>query len=377
MCMSLLEHQRPVDCCAECLATTPLTTQKEGLKMGYEQLARVKLANLPTPLEELTELRKEIGGPRVFMKRDDLTGLGLGGNKLRKLEFLLGDAIEKGADTIITSGDMQTNHGRLTAAACAKMGLDCYLVLTEDDNGVYEGNRILQVLFGAKQVFCKIDHSVPPEKMAKEHLRAGEERIQELIEELKAKGKKPYLIPRGGRSLYGTASYVAAMDELKQQLDAMGVKATHIIAPCATSSTMTGISLGNRVSGIRAKVIGAALSRSVEEGKAMLTEEFNRDAKTLGYDETITPEEVDIRGDYIGEGYGIMTEKGKEAMLLFARKEGILLDPTYTSKTASAYIDLVRKGELTEKDTVVLFHTGGIPLLFTEKMSKWVKEELI
>ena len=164
---------------------------------------------------------------------------------------------------------------------------------------------------------------------------------------------------------------------LKQQLDVLGVKATHIIAPCATSSTMTGISLGNRVSGIRAKVIGAALSRSVEAGKAMLTEEFNRDAKTLGYDETITPEEVDIRGDYIGEGYGIMTEKGKEAMLLFARKEGILLDPTYTSKTASAYIDLVRKGELTGQDTVVLFHTGGIPLLFTEKMSKWVKEELI
>lgn len=345
--------------------------------MGYEQLARVTLANLPTPLEELKKLRKEIGGPRVFMKRDDLNGLGLGGNKLRKLEFLIGDAISKGADTIITSGDMQTNHGRLTAAACAKMGLECYLVLTEDDNGVYEGNRILQMLFGAKQIFCEIDHSVSPECMAKEHLRAGEVRIAQLIEELKQKGKKPYVIPRGGRSLYGTASYVAAMDELKGQLEALNVRPTHIVAPCATSSTMTGISLGNRVSGIDAKVIGVALSRSEEEGKSMLTEEFNRDSKTLGYDYRISRDQVDIRGEYIGDGYGILTEKGKEAMLLFARTEGILLDPTYTSKTASAYIDLVRKNYFKKDDIVVLFHTGGIPLLFTEKMSRWVKEELL
>ena len=130
--------------------------------MGYEDLPRVSLINLPTPLEELHRLRQAIGGPRILLKRDDLTGLGLGGNKSRKLEFLLGDALRRGADAIITSGGIQTNHGRLTAAACAKLGLACYLVFTEEENGVYEGNRILQTMFGAKQVFCdNIDHSLP------------------------------------------------------------------------------------------------------------------------------------------------------------------------------------------------------------------------
>ena len=164
--------------------------------MGYEDLPRVSLINLPTPLEELHRLRQAIGGPRILLKRDDLTGLGLGGNKSRKLEFLLGDALRRGADAIITSGGIQTNHGRLTAAACAKLGLACYLVFTEDENGVYEGNRILQTMFGAKQVFCdNIDHSLPPEKMAKERLRAGEETIAKLAGRLRAQGKNPYVNP--------------------------------------------------------------------------------------------------------------------------------------------------------------------------------------
>ena len=200
--------------------------------MGYEDLPRVSLINLPTPLEELHRLRQAIGGPRILLKRDDLTGLGLGGNKSRKLEFLLGDALRRGADAIITSGGIQTNHGRLTAAACAKLGLACYLVFTEDENGVYEGNRILQTMFGAKQVFCdNIDHSLPPEKMAKERLRAGEETIAKLAGRLRAEGKTPYVIPRGGRSLYGTASYVAAMDEVKAQLEERNLRVDYILAP--------------------------------------------------------------------------------------------------------------------------------------------------
>jgi D-cysteine desulfhydrase len=345
--------------------------------MGYESLARVELAYLPTPFEELKQLRKAIGGPRVFMKRDDLTGLGLGGNKLRKLEFLLGDAISKGADTIITSGGIQTNHGRLTAAACAKTGLDCYIVITDEDDGSYEGNRILQLIYGAKEVFCEIDRRVPPDKMAKEKLRAGDMQIDRLAKRLKAEGKNPYVIPRGGRSLFGTASYCMAMTELRKQLKELDLKATHVIAPCATSSTLTGITLGNKVSGINAKIIGVALSRSSEEGRSMLTEEFNRDAKAMDYPYTITPEEIDIRGEYIGGGYGIMTEKGQEAILLFARTEGILLDPVYTGKTASAYVDLVQKGYFKEGDIVILFHTGGIPLNFLSSVSEWIKNETV
>lgn len=342
--------------------------------MGYEELKRIKLANLPTPLEECKRLRKQLGGPALWIKRDDMTGLGLGGNKLRKLEFLLGDAVDKGCDCIITSGTVQTNHGRLTAAACAKLGLECYLVFTDGDKGVFEGNRILQTLFGVHQVFSRIPENIPPEKEAKARLQAGEERISELVEELKAQGKKPYVIPRGGRSLYGTASYCAAMAELKEQLDHLEIRPTHIIVPCATSSTMTGITLGNKVSGINARIIGVALSRSAEEGREMLYEEFTSDAASLHYDVSIEKEEIDIRGEYIGDGYGIMTGMGREAMLMLARTEGILLDPVYTGKTFSAYIDLVRKGYFKEDDCVIFFHTGGTPLLFLDSMSKWAAE---
>ena len=230
-------------------------------------MPRVYLANLPTPLEELKRLRQAIGGPRILMKRDDLNGLGTGGNKLRKLEFLLGDALAKGCDTIITSGTVQTNHGRLTAAACAKLGLECILVLTEPDNGVYEGNRILQKMFGAKQIFAdNINLKVPPECLDKEKLRAGDEKITQVVQALQAQGKKPYLIPRGGRSLQGTASYVNAACELSYQLNSQGIHADHIFVPGATCSTLTGILLGARVFSMDAKVHGVALSRSPEEG---------------------------------------------------------------------------------------------------------------
>lgn len=343
--------------------------------MGYETMAREELAFLPTPLEELKRLRRRIGGPRLFIKRDDLTGLGLGGNKTRKLEFLLGDALSKGADTIITSGGLQTNHGRLTAAACAKLGLECYVVLTEEDDGVYEGNRILEYFFGAREVFCDIDYSVAPEALAREKLRAGEERIARLVKELTAEGRRPYVIPRGGRSLQGTAGYCRAMDEVREQLDSLNVKLDYIIAPCATSSTLTGITLGNRVSGINARIIGVALSRSVEEGKKMLCEEFNRDAESLGYAFAIEEEQVEILGGYIGEGYGIPTQAGMEAIRLVAREEGILLDPVYSGKTMSAYVDLVSKGFFKETDTVLFVHSGGTPLLFLKNVESWIKKE--
>lgn len=344
--------------------------------MGYEEMKRVRLAALPTPLEELKNLRKAIGGPRVFMKRDDLNGLGLGGNKLRKLEYLLGDAINQGCDVIITSGDGQTNHGRLTAAACAKMGLECYLVITSDPTDTFEGNQILQYLFGAKEVFTKVDYSVTPERMAKERLRAGDVKIAELIADLEAQGKKPYLIPRGGRSTCSTAGYTRAMvEEVKPQLEAFGVrKLDYIVSPCATSSTMTGVMLGNKVSGLNAEILGVALSRSVEECKDMLMEEFEKDAAYLGYNQILTREEITILGEYVGDGYAIPTEAGLETIKLFAETEGIILDPTYTGKTASAYVDLVKKGYFKENDTVLLLHTGGIPLVFLNQTAELIRK---
>lgn len=343
--------------------------------MGYESLPRVPLATLPTPLEEAKNLRKAIGGPRLLIKRDDLTGLGCGGNKLRKLEYLMGDALSQGADVVVTSGAMQTNHGRLTAAACAKLGLECILVMTERDNGHYEGNRILQTLFGAKQVFANVNESVPPEKLDKEKLRAGDEKIAQVVAELKAAGKRPYVIPRGGRSLQGTAGYCNAMVELKAQMATMGISPDHIIVPSATCSTLTGTLLGSKICSISADIHGIALSRSPAEGRAMVAEEFNKDAKAMGYSFQIQENEVDILGEYIGDGYGRMTAAGKEAIRLLAQTEAILLDPVYTSKSMSAYIDLVRKGYFKNDETVIFLHTGGLPLLFLHEISEWLELE--
>lgn len=343
--------------------------------MGYEALPRVRLANLPTPLEEAKRLRLAIGGPRLWIKRDDLNGLALGGNKLRKLEFLLGEARKQGADTVVTSGAIQTNHGRLTAAAAARLGLDCILVVTEKDCGYYEGNRILQELFGAKQVFAEVEDTVPLEQLEKEELRAGDAKIEEVMSRLKAEGKRPFLIPRGGRSLQGTAGYCAAMEELKEQLDFLGIVPDHIIVPVATGSTLTGVLLGARICGIKAQIHGVALSRSPEEGRRMVREEFNKDAAALGYPYQITEEEIDLSGDYLGAGYGIMTEAGQAAIRLLARTEGILLDPVYTGKAMSAYLDFVKKGRFKKEETVIFFHTGGIPLLFLRQVSQWLGRE--
>jgi len=343
--------------------------------MGFEILPRVNLASLPTPLEEARNLRKIIGGPRLFIKRDDQTGLGCGGNKLRKLEFLLGDALHKGADVIVTSGTIQTNHGRLTAAACAKLGLECILVLTETDTGNYEGNRILQELFGARQVFADVDYSVSPHRLDKEKLRAGSEKINQVINHLKKIGKRPYLIPRGGRSLQGTAGYCNAMVELKYQLSKLGLMPDHIIVPSATCSTLTGILLGSMICTIDAKIHGIALSRTPEEGRAMVEEEFNKDSFAMGYPFRIKQSDITIYGDYIGEGYGKITPEAKTAIKLLARTEGILLDPVYTGKAMSGYIDLIEKGILKEGETAVFFHTGGLPLLFLDDVSQWIGHE--
>lgn len=344
--------------------------------MGYQTMPRVRLAKLPTPLEEMKRLRALIGGPRLFIKRDDLTGMGGGGNKVRKLEFQLGEAVASGCDTVVTSGDVQTNLGRLTAAACARLGLQCVLVMTGKDCGYYEGNRILDRLFHARQVFAEFDDSVPADQLDKEKLRAGDQKIKEVMARLRRIGRKPYLIPRGGRCLQGTAGNAAGLAELNFQLAEKGIDPDHILVPGATCSSMTGILLGCKICTLKARVHGIALSRTSEEGKRMVMEEFNQDAEAMGYPFRIQETDVDIWGEYIGQGYGKITEKAKEAMYLLASTEGIVLDPVYTGKAFSGYIDKVRHHFFKDTETVIFYHTGGFPLVFLNSVGRWIQEDV-
>ena len=221
----------------------------------------------------------------------------------------------------------------------------------------------------SKYIFSEI------ERLDKEKLRAGDEKIEQVMEELYKSDRKPYLIPRGGRSLQGTAGYCNAMVELKYQLSLLGIAPDHIIVPSATCSTLTGTMLGCKICTMGAQVHGIALSRSPEEGKAMVEEEFNKDAATMGYPFRIKQSEVSIFGDYIGEGYAKITPEAKAAIKLLARTEGILLDPVYTGKAMSGYIDLVNKGFFKTDETVVFIHTGGLPLLFLNEVSQWIGRE--
>ncbi len=342
--------------------------------MKIDNMPKIKLINLPTPIDELARLRKVIGGPKILMKRDDLTGLAYGGNKSRKLEYLLGQAKKEGADTIITSGALQTNHGRLTAAACAKEGLDFYLVITEEEREHFEGNTILQSWLGTNFVFIDPVQPREGEDIAKARLRAGDDKISQLCHHLTAKGKKPYIIPRGGRSLQGTASYCAAIREIKQQLAGMEETVNYIIVPVATGSTMTGILLGTKAYDLPAKVIGMSVSRPCEEVKSMIIEEFNKDAKELGYSYQIENQDFIIDNSYIGQGYGISTEAGLQAIKLLAETEAIFLDPVYTGKAMAGYLDLVSKGFFSDKDNVLFIHTGGGPLMFLDSIGQKAKE---
>ena len=342
--------------------------------MGIEMLPRRHLANLPTPLEELTRLNEIVKGPKIWIKRDDLTGLAFGGNKLRKLEYLIGQALDEGADTIVTSGSIQTNHGRLTAAACARTGLECILVVTEEDDNIYESNRILQAFLGSKLAFVDDVKPLEGETMAKAQLRVGDQKILEVMKSLQKEGKKPFYIPRGGRSLQGTASYVNAMGEIKKQVETLNIQIDYIIVAAATCSTLTGILLGARVFDFKTNVIGISVSRDIAEGQQLVVEEFNRDAKALGYPYQIHTEEVNILGDYLGEDYGIPSKESYEAMELLGKTEAIMLDPIYTGKAMAGLLDLARKNYFSEQENVLFIHTGGSPLLFLDSVAKRAEE---
>ncbi len=342
--------------------------------MAVENLPKVKLANLPTPIDELKKLRSIIGGPRLFMKRDDLTGLAYGGNKTRMLEYLLGQAKKEGADTVITSGDSQTNHGRLAAAACAKEGFDYYLVITEEEKGHLEGNATLQSWLGTNFVYIDPVQPAEGENLAKARLRAGDKKIEELCRSLIAQGKKPFIIPRGGRSLQGTASYCAAAAEIKEQMAALGEKIDYIIVTAGMGGTLAGLLLGTKVYGLPAKVIGISASRSAEEVTALVVEEFNKDAAELGYPYRIGGSDFIMDSSYVGQGYGIPTDECWQAIKLLAQTEAIFLDPVYTGKTMAGYLDMAGKGFIPQDANVLFIHTGGGPLMFLDIVNRKARE---
>jgi D-cysteine desulfhydrase family pyridoxal phosphate-dependent enzyme len=314
---------------------------------------RLHFAHLPTPVEALPRLSELLGGPRLFIKRDDQTGLAFGGNKTRKLEFLVAEAREQGARTLISGGAIQSNHCRQTAAAAARFGFECILVLTGEMPQQVSGNILLDQLFGASIV------NVPDRKD-----RDGI--LQKTFEQASAEGKKPYLVPYGGSSPTGALGYAFAIEELLKQ----GIDADYIVFGTSSGGTHAGLLLGERVFGFKGKVLGISIDEPEEWLKKNISALASAASEKLGPRIEFKPEDVLANDSYCRPGYGVLTGAEREAVQLFARYEGLLLDPVYTGRAAAGMIDLIRKGFFKKSETVLFWHTGGQSALFADKYSR-------
>ena len=318
---------------------------------------RIRMAHLPTVIEELPRLSEHLDGPRLFVKRDDQTGLAFGGNKTRKLEFLTAEAREQGARTLISAGAIQSNHCRQTAAAAARLGFDCILVLTGEAPEKPSANLLLDHLFGA-QIVTVAD-------------RKDRDRIlQETFDGAVSGGRKPYLVPYGGSSPTGALGYAFAMQEFMEQ----GVPADAVVFGTSSGGTHAGLVLGQRLFGYRGKVLGISIDESEEWLKSHVSKLASDASEKLGERIEFRPEDVLANDDYCGAGYGVLTHAEREAVELFARYEGLLLDPVYTGRAAAGLIDLIRKRYFKAGETVLFWHTGGQPALFADRYSQGMLE---
>ena len=317
--------------------------------MNKIDVPRARFAHLPTPIEELPRLSEMLGGPRIFVKRDDQTGLAFGGNKTRKLEFLVAEARAVGAKTLVSGGALQSNHCRQTAAAAARFGFDCILVLSGEIPDTPSANLFLDHLLGAKIKMI-------PDRSERD--RILEETYNESIE----RGKRPFLVPYGGSNPTGALGYAFAIEEfLKQELEV-----DWIVFATSSGGTHAGLVLGQRLFGFKGKVLGISNDESEEWLKTNVSALASAASEKLGKRIEFTPADVLANDHYNKAGYGVLTEAEREAIRLFARYEGLLLDPVYTGRAAAGMIDLIRRKVFKKEEAILFWHTGGQPALFAE-----------
>ncbi len=340
-----------------------MIADRATVNRALDNLPRVRLATLPTPLEEARRLRDALGGPtrcpRILLKRDDLTGLAGGGNKARKLEFLVADALKSGATVLVTTGGTQSNHARMTAAAACRVGLATSLILTTSDpHPEVQGNLLLDYVFGAEVHFVAAGDpalAVGP----------GEaEKVAEVVADLVARGERPYVIPLGGSSPVGALGYIAGTLELLGQLEAADERPSRLYVAAGSRGTAAGLVAGAMLAQASYRVRGVAVSGGDPEKSVLAAGVAREAAGQLGAVLAVAASDFETDHAQIGQGYGLSTPACLEAILLLARTEGILLDPVYTGKAMAGLIADVRAGDLAPTDTIIFLHTGGLPGTF-------------
>jgi L-cysteate sulfo-lyase len=313
---------------------------------------KISFAGFPTPLQRMPRLSRVLGGPRLFVKRDDMTDLAFGGNKARKLELLFADAKDQGTDVLIATGAVQSNCACIVASAARRLGMKPVLVLVGKEPDVYDGNLLLDKLLSAEIRFVD-GHGLHVEDL-----------MNSLADEFKAKGHNPYIIPVGASTPLTVPGYVLAMEELVNQFKEIGETIDYIVCACGTGGTQAGLIFGAKLLDVTAKILGASVFASKADASRTVAQLVNGSAELLDVDLSIVPEDVTVFDDYIKEGYGVLNKEVTEAIKLVAETEGIFLDPVYTGKAMVMLIDLIKKGYFKKGDNVVFFHTGGLPALF-------------
>jgi L-cysteate sulfo-lyase len=324
--------------------------------MNLTKFPRLRFAHLPTPLEHLPRLSNALGGPEIWIKRDDCTGLSTGGNKTRKLEFLMAEAQAQGADTVMTQGAIQSNHVRQTAACAAKLGISCHVLLedrtgSEDPNYNNNGNVFIDLLHGASY-----ERRGPDLDMNDE--------MELVASKLRADGSNVYTIPGGGSNVTGALGYVDCALEMLHQINNMDLVVDHIVHATGSSGTQAGLITGLKGTNANMPLLGIGVRAPQHQQEENVYKLAVETSNKIGCEGAVKREDVVANCNYIGEGYGIPTRAGIEAITMFAELEGILLDPVYSGKGASGLIDLIRKGYFTKKERVIFLHTGGSASLF-------------
>lgn len=324
--------------------------------MTPAQILKTSLSSWPTPIEHLGRLTSALGGPQIFMKRDDLGSLGMAGNKLRKLEYLLSDAQQSGCETIVTSGALQSNHARLTAAACARLGLNCHLVLKDEvpdrSRRYYQSaNRFLDGLLGAQVAIVERSASLA-------------DAVRARSEALLQQGRKPYVIPVGGSNAIGALGYAACAQEIARQEQDIGRPFSHVFVVSGSGGTHAGLLAGARLARLRASFIGVTVSRAACDQLPIVVELARQTASLVEVSQLGFEREVQLDDGTYLPGYGLPNEAMREAVRLCAQTEGILLDPVYTGKAMAALIRRIRARDFHARDQVLFVHTGGAPALF-------------
>ena len=318
-----------------------------------DKIPRCNLAEYPTPLIQARQLRNEIGGPDIWFKRDDLISFAMGGNKVRSLEVILQDALDTGADTLITGAGVQSNHVRATAAVAAYKKLDCIAIYWGHKPGSFDGNYRITKMLGAE-----IRFTGNPERNSVDPC------IDEVTDELRSQGKNPYPIPRGGACARGALGHVLAVHELRLQCERYGIKPDAIVFALGSGGTYAGWLLGTRLLGLDWRLECFTVSREPAEVSEQVAALATEAAGLLGLDLSFTRDDAPVHGGFVGEGYGIPSPEGAEAIRTVGRFEGLLLDPTYTGKAMAGYLSGLTHGKFNHQKTVIFIHTGGEPGFF-------------